>query len=69
MNPEQSIADIQTQLQEAEAVLNTVELRKYELKKELVEVMEGIRKAQYVISKLRLEEKIATRLYWQGKNP
>lgn len=65
---EQDIADIQTKILAQEDILNTVSIRKYELKKELVEIMEAIRKSEYLLSKLKVEEKMKTREFWNKRN-
>ena len=68
VNPEQAIADVQKRLQDAQELLNTVQIRKYELKKELVEIQEACRKAEYTLSCLKLEEKIKTREFWRSRD-
>ena len=65
---EQDIADIQKKIIEAEDLLNTVQIKKYELKKELVDVMETIRKGEHNLSKLKMDEKIKIREFWNQKN-
>lgn len=68
VSAEQELAEIQNKIVEAEDNLNTVQLEKYRIKKELVELTESERKAKYVLSKLKVQEKIKTREFWKERN-
>lgn len=65
--PEQELADIQNKIIDAEDNLDMIQGEKYRLKKELVEISENERKARYVLSRLKVQEKIKTREFWNGR--
>lgn len=65
---EQDIADNQKKQLEQEANLEVVYARKFELKKELTDIMETLRKGEYVLSKLKIEERMKIREFWNQKN-
>lgn len=67
MEIENDIAELQKKILEAEDLLNTIQIKKYELRKELVEVNETIRKGEFNLSKLKIEEKIKIREFWSQK--
>ena len=52
---------------QAQEVLNTVQAEQYKKKKELVEVSESVRKAKFILSRMRTEKEILTRQYWAAR--
>ena len=52
---------------QAQEILNTVQAEQYKKKKELVEVSESVRKAKFILSRMRTEKEILTRQYWAAR--
>lgn len=68
MDVENEIAELQKKIIEQGDLINAVSVKKFGLRKELIEVNESLRMAEYVLSKLKVTEKIKIREFWNQKN-
>ena len=61
------IVEKDKQIIQAQEMLNTVQENQYQKKKELTELSEMVRKAKFVLSRMRTEKEILEREYWKTK--